>query len=85
MLQLNHIKKSYDKKEVLSDVNYTFEDGKVYSLLAAAGAGRTTLFECICSDLTIDDGNIVTENKTFYLQQNKVFFPCLFQEKNLFM
>lgn len=68
MLQLNHIKKSYDKKEVLSDVNYTFKEGNVYSLLAAAGAGRTTLFECICGDLTIDDGNIVTKEK-----QNIVF------------
>lgn len=63
MLQLNHIKKSYDKKEVLSDVNYTFEEGHIYPLLGAAGAGRTTLFECICEDLTIDEGNIVTKEK----------------------
>lgn len=63
MLQLNHIKKSYDKKEVLLDVNYTFEEGHIYPLLGAAGAGRTTLFECICEDLTIDEGNIVTKEK----------------------
>ena len=63
MLQLNHIKKSYDKKEVLSDINYTFEEGHIYPLLGAAGAGRTTLFECICEDLTIDEGNIVTKEK----------------------
>ena len=30
MLQLEHVKKSYDKKEVLTDVTYTFEEGKVY-------------------------------------------------------
>ena len=42
MLQLEHVKKSYDKKEVLTDVTYTFEEGKVYSLLGAAGPGRTT-------------------------------------------
>ena len=48
MLQLEHVKKSYDKKEVLTDVTYTFEEGKVYSLLGGAGAGRTTLLECIC-------------------------------------
>jgi len=63
MLQLNHVKKLYDKKEVLSDVNYTFKEGKLYALLGAAGAGRTTLFECICGDLTIDDGNIETKEK----------------------
>ena len=60
MLQLEHVKKSYDKKEVLTDVTYTFEEGKVYSLL---GAGRTTLLECICGDLSIDDGTIVTKEK----------------------
>jgi ABC-type multidrug transport system ATPase subunit len=54
MLQLEHVKKSYDKKEVLTDVTYTFEEGKVYSLLGGAGAGRTTLLECICGDLSID-------------------------------
>ena len=63
MLQLEHVKKSYDKKEVLTDVTYTFEEGKVYSLLGGAGAGRTTLLECICGDLSIDDGTIVTKEK----------------------
>ena len=60
MLQLEHVKKSYDKKEVLTDVTYTFEEGKVYSLLGGAGAGRTTLLECICGDLSIDAVTILS-------------------------
>ena len=44
MLKLSHIKKGYNKKDVLTDVSYTFEEGSVYSVLGNAGAGRTTLF-----------------------------------------
>ena len=64
MLQLNHVKKIYDKTEVLSDISYTFEEGRLYPILGGAGAGRTTLFECICGDLTTDGGTIVTKEKT---------------------
>lgn len=86
MLQLEHVKKSYDKKEVLTDVTYTFEEGKVYSLLGGAGAGRTTLLECICGDLSIDDGTIVTKKKRIYfLLQNRVFFLCIYQVMNLYI
>lgn len=76
MLQLEHVKKSYDKKEVLTDVTYTFEEGKVYSLLGGAGAGRTTLLECICGDLSIDDGTIVTKEKEdIFLASKKSILP----------
>ena len=40
MLKLNHIKKIYDKQEILTDVNYEFQEGKIYPILGGAGAGR---------------------------------------------
>lgn len=63
MLHLNHIKKSFNKKEILTDIEYTFENGQLYPILAGPGAGRTTLFECICGDLSLDSGKIVTQKK----------------------
>lgn len=63
MLRLNHIKKSYNKTEVLSDVNYTFEEGRLYPILGGAGSGRTTLFECMCEDLSLDSGSIELPDK----------------------
>ena len=63
MLKLNHIKKIYDKQEILTDVNYEFQEGKIYPILRGAGAGRTTLFECICGDVPIDGGSIETRSK----------------------
>ena len=48
MLQIHHLKKSYNKKtEVLSDIDYTFEEGRVYPVLGGIGSGRTRLFDCL--------------------------------------
>lgn len=63
MLQLRHVKKSYNKTPVLADIDFTFEEGRIYPVLGGPGAGRTTLFECICGDLSIDQGEIITPEK----------------------
>ena len=51
-----------------------FEEGSVYSVLGNAGAGRTTLFECICGDVPVDDGEIETPPKVkiFYASKQSV-------------
>lgn len=77
MLRLNHLKKSYNKKtEVLSDIDYTFEEGAVYPVLGRNGSGRTTLFECISEDITIDSGTIETKEKsTVFLAAKQSILP----------
>ena len=52
-----HIKKSFDEKAVLQDVDITFEKGKIYGLLGRNGAGKTTLFNCISKELPMDSGS----------------------------
>ena len=44
-LIIEHLQKSFEKKEVLKDINYTFKSGKIYGLLGRNGAGKTTLFK----------------------------------------
>ena len=48
---IEHLSKSFEKKEVLKDINFTFEEGKIYGLLGRNGAGKTTLFNCLNRDL----------------------------------
>lgn len=74
MLKLSHIKKGYNKKDVLIDVDYTFQEGNIYSLLGGAGAGRTTLFECICGDVPVDEGAIEIPHKAkiFYASKQSI-------------
>ena len=35
---LENIEKSYEKKEVLKDISFSFESGKIYGLLGRNGA-----------------------------------------------
>ncbi|MDO5403727.1 MAG: ATP-binding cassette domain-containing protein, partial [Eubacteriales bacterium] len=63
MLQLEHLKKSYNKTEILKDISYTFNKGQLYPVLGGQGAGRTTLLECINGDLPLDSGEIIIKEK----------------------
>lgn len=61
-LVVKNLKKSFDKKEVLKDINFEFEKGKIYGLLGRNGAGKTTFFNCLNEDLDIDAGEFFIEN-----------------------
>lgn len=64
-LIIEHLQKHYEKKEVLRDISFTFESGKIYGLLGRNGAGKTTLFNCLNLDIKSDGGNFwLSENDT---------------------
>lgn len=54
---ISHLAKSYGKHPVLTDVDFTFEEGKIYGLLGRNGAGKTTLFNCLNSDIEFENGS----------------------------
>ncbi|UWP59278.1 ATP-binding cassette domain-containing protein [Ruminococcus gauvreauii] len=53
---MEHLSKSFDKKEVLKDVSFSFDCGRIYGLLGRNGAGKTTLFNCVNRDMKTDGG-----------------------------
>lgn len=63
-LVIKHLKKNFEKKQVLKDIDFTFEEGKIYALLGRNGAGKTTLFNCLNEDLDIDEGKFYIEEKS---------------------
>ena len=64
-LKIYELSKSFGEKQVLKNVNFTFESGKIYGLLGRNGAGKTTLFNCLNNDLKYDNGGFsITENDT---------------------
>ncbi|MEF9961942.1 MAG: ABC transporter ATP-binding protein [Erysipelotrichaceae bacterium] len=75
-LKLEHIKKSFDEKVVLKDINFTFEKGKIYGLLGRNGAGKTTLFNCINKEIKYDEGKIeiIKNNETSKINEDDVGF-----------
>ena len=60
---IEHLSKSFEKKEVLRDIDFTFVEGKIYGLLGRNGAGKTTLFNCLNRDLKADIGNFYIEEE----------------------
>ena len=64
-LIVKNLKKSFEEKEVLKDINFEFEKGKIYGLLGRNGAGKTTFFNCLNEDIDIDTGE-------FYIEDNNV-------------
>ena len=59
---IEHLSKSFEKKEVLRDIDFTFDEGKIYGLLGRNGAGKTTLFNCLNRDLKVDNGDFYIED-----------------------
>lgn len=54
---IDHLAKSFEDKQVLKDIDFTFESGKIYGLLGRNGAGKTTLFNCVNRDIKADRGS----------------------------
>ena len=61
-LVVKNLKKNFEKKEVLKDINFKFEKGKIYGLLGRNGAGKTTFFNCLNEDIEIDAGEFFIED-----------------------
>lgn len=62
-LVIENLSKSFENKEVLRDINFIFEDGRIYGLLGRNGSGKTTLFNCLNRDIKVNSGS-------FYLDVN---------------
>tara|TARA_B100000809_G_C15085576_1_gene511319 strand:- start:59 stop:739 length:681 start_codon:yes stop_codon:yes gene_type:complete len=47
MIKIENLSKHYGNKQVLKDINISFEKGNVYGIVGENGSGKTTLFRCI--------------------------------------
>lgn len=72
-LVIDNLKKSFEKKEVLKGIDFTFEEGKIYALLGRNGAGKTTLFNCLNDDIDIDEGR-------FYVKEDDTERPVQMED-----
>ena len=59
---IEHLSKNFEQKEVLKDIGFTFEEGRIYGLLGRNGAGKTTLFNCLNRDIRADSGSFYLED-----------------------
>lgn len=62
-LEVVGLTKSFGEKEVLKDIDFTFESGKIYGLIGRNGVGKTTFFNSLNNDISIDEGSFYLENE----------------------
>lgn len=65
MLELKHIKKSFDGVNVLKNINLQIEDGEIVSILGPSGCGKTTLLNIILGLTQADAGELIFRVKIF--------------------
>lgn len=89
IIEVRHIKKNFDKQEVLKDVNFSIEEGEVVSILGSSGSGKSTLLRCINLLEKIDAGEILYQHENILKQkininQYRTNVGMVFQSFNLF-
>lgn len=62
-ITLKNIYKDFDGYEVLKDINATFEDGKLTSILGPSGCGKSTMLNIIAGLLEETSGEIYFDDK----------------------
>ena len=65
MIEVRHLYKSFDDKEVLKDINTVFEDGKTNLIIGQSGAGKTVLMKNIVGLLEPTKGEILYDGRNF--------------------
>lgn len=63
LVQLAGIRKSFDGKTVISDLNLTINNGEFLTLLGPSGCGKTTVLRLIAGLENVDKGHIHLESQ----------------------
>ncbi|MBR6949999.1 MAG: ABC transporter ATP-binding protein [Bacilli bacterium] len=72
LLKITNLNKSFDKKEILKDVNISLPKGKIVGLLGKNGAGKTTLIKLINDLLTPTSGEILINGNKIGVESKKI-------------
>ena len=83
LLEMKHIKKSFDGIEVLKDISLKVDEGEVLGIIGPSGSGKSTLLRCATNLETQDSGEIHYEGTFGLVFQNFNLFPHFSVMKNI--
>ena len=65
-IKIENLSKTIKKTTVLSNINVSFESGKIYGLAGKNGSGKTMLMRTICGLIMPSEGNIYFDDKEMH-------------------
>ena len=65
MIEVRHLYKSFDDKEVLKDICTVFEDGKINLIIGRSGSGKTVLMKNLVGLLEPTSGEVLYDGRDF--------------------
>lgn len=87
ILNVQGLKKRYQKQEVLKGVSFQIEKPQIVALVGPNGSGKTTMMNCIMNLLPFQEGEVTILGKDYkdsslfydvsYLQDNRVLYGDL--------
>ena len=96
LLNVENIRKSYGKTEVLKDISFSLKKGEVLAIIGSSGSGKTTLLRCLNFLETPGNGKISVNDKVLFdsndssaksdseIRKRRLQFGLVFQSFNLF-
>ena len=67
MITLNQVRLK-TREMILKDIDFTFEKGNIYGMVAINGSGKTTLFRAISQLISVNSGKIIAPSSLFYYE-----------------
>lgn len=96
LLNVENIRKSYGKTEVLKDISFSLKKGEVLAIIGSSGSGKTTLLRCLNFLETLGNGKISVNDEVLFdsndssaksdseIRKRRLHFGLVFQSFNLF-
>ncbi len=96
ILEVERLEKRFGSTDVLKDISFTMERGRVLTVLGSSGSGKTTLLRCLNFLEKPDGGKIRVDGQLLLdasrpdamteeeIRQNRLHFGMVFQNFNLF-
>lgn len=89
IIEINHLKKTFGKNEVLKDISLSVNKGEVVTIIGSSGSGKSTLLRCINLLEKPTNGEIIYKGenvlqKGYSLPNYRKNLGMVFQSFNLF-
>ena len=71
MIEVQHLYKSFDDRDILIDINMTFRDGQTNLIIGQSGSGKTVLMKNIVGLFTPTSGKILYDGRDFVTMEKR--------------